>query len=213
MLPAQNERRQLFQYLKVITMKAKISLALLSLCAYLMILPVAEAHTFGAQGAGLASGLAHPFLGLDHLLAMLAVGIWARQLGGKAVWLIPLTFVSIMAAAATLVTHEFILPIAEPGIACSVLVLGLLIAGAVRLPTLVGAVLVALFAVFHGYAHGLELPQAASPMLYGIGFVLATTLLHGFGIAFAHSSRHYQMILRVAGYSLIAASGFLLVAA
>lgn len=194
-------------------MKAKYSLALFGLLAYVTILPVAEAHTFGSQGAGLMAGLTHPFVGLDHLLAMIAVGIWAGQLGGRAVWLIPLTFVSVMAAAATLASFGLLLPLMEPAIACSVLVLGLLIAGSVRLPTSVGALLVSLFAVFHGYAHGLELPQAASPILYGAGFVLATALLHGLGIGFARNSRQHKMLQRIAGYSLIAASGLLLAAA
>ena len=194
-------------------MKAKYSLALFGLLAYVTILPVAEAHTFGSQGAGLMAGLTHPLVGLDHLLAMIAVGIWAGQLGGRAVWLIPLTFVSVMAAAATLASFGLLLPLMEPAIACSVLVLGLLIAGSVRLPTSVGVLLVGLFAVFHGYAHGLELPQAASPILYGAGFVLATALLHGLGIGFTRNSRQHKMLQRIAGYSLIAASGLLLAAA
>jgi urease accessory protein len=194
-------------------MKAKYSLALFGLLAYVTILPVAQAHTFGSQGAGLMAGLTHPFVGLDHLLAMIAVGIWAGQLGGRAVWLIPLTFVSVMAVAATLASFGLLLPLMEPAIACSVLVLGLLIAGSVRLPTSLGALLVGLFAVFHGYAHGLELPQAASPILYGAGFVLATALLHGLGIGFARKSLQHKMLQRIAGYSLIAASGLLLAAA
>ena len=194
-------------------MKAKFSHALFALCAYAALLPVAEAHTLGAHGAGLAAGLAHPFIGLDHLLAMIAVGIWAGQHGGRAVWLIPLTFVSVMAAAASLASFGLLLPLIEPAIACSVLVLGLLIAGSVRLPTSLGALLVGLFAVFHGYAHGLELPQAASPILYGAGFVLATALLHGLGIGFARKSLQHKMLQRIAGYSLIAASGLLLAAA
>ena len=194
-------------------MKAKYSLALFGLLAYVAILPVAEGHTFGSQGAGLMAGLTHPFVGLDHLLATIAVGIWAGQLGGRAVWLIPLTFVSVMAASANLASFGLLLPLMEPAIACSVLVLGLLIACSVRLPTRVGALLVSLFAVFHGYAHGLELPQAASPILYGAGFVLATALLHGIGIGFARNSRKHKMLQRIAGYSLIAASGLLLAAA
>ncbi|MDP2902900.1 MAG: HupE/UreJ family protein [Methylovulum sp.] len=193
-------------------MKAKISLSWLGLCIYMVSLPVAQAHTFDTYDAGLAAGLAHPFLGLDHLLAMIAVGIWAGQLGGRAIWLVPLTFVSVMSAAAALGTLGLSLPLLEPAIASSVLVLGLLIAGSVRVPTSASVSLVALFALLHGYAHGLELPQAASPMLYGIGFVLATALLHGFGIGFAQSSGQYKIIQRVMGYSLIAASGLLLAA-
>ncbi len=194
-------------------MKVKTSLSLLGLCVYTLLLPVAEAHTFGAQGAGLIAGLTHPFMGLDHLFAMIAVGIWAGQLGGRAVWIVPLTFVSILATAAGLGPLGFSVPLVEPAIACSVLVLGLLIAGSIRLPTIAGASLMGLFAMFHGYAHGLELPQAASPVLYGIGFILATTLLHGLGIGFARSSRHYKIMQRIAGCSLIVAGGLLLAAA
>jgi urease accessory protein len=193
-------------------MKAKIYRSLSGLLTYALILPVAEAHTFGTQGAGLVAGLVHPFVGLDHLLAMIAVGIWAGQLGGRLVWQVPLTFVSVMSAAAALGSFGVTLPLVEPAIACSVLVLGLLIAGSVRLPASTGVGLVALFAVFHGYSHGLELPQAASPFLYGVGFVLATSLLHGLGIGFARCSRQYKMIQSAAGYSLIVASGLLLAA-
>ena len=193
-------------------MKAKIYRSLLGLLTYALILPVAEAHTFGTQGAGLVAGLAHPFVGLDHLLAMIAVGIWAGQLGGRLVWQVPLTFVSVMSAAAALGSFGITLPLVEPAIACSVLILGLLIVGSVRLPAYTGLGLVALFAIFHGYAHGLELPQAASSFLYGVGFVLATSLLHGLGIGFARCSREYKMIQSAAGYSLIVASGLLLAA-
>ncbi|MDD2722416.1 MAG: HupE/UreJ family protein [Methylovulum sp.] len=193
-------------------MKAKFSHSWLGLIVYAAVMPSAEAHTFGAYDAGLLAGLAHPFMGLDHLLAMIAVGIWAAQLGGRAVWLVPLTFVSVMSAAAALGSVGLPLPFLEPVVASSVLVLGLLIAGPVRLPAGAGAALAALFAVFHGYAHGLELPQAATPIFYGIGFVLATILLHGVGIGFALSLRQYKIIQRIAGYALVAASGLLLVA-
>ncbi|MEY3881926.1 MAG: hypothetical protein RIQ94_2722 [Pseudomonadota bacterium] len=193
-------------------MKTKTSLFLSVLVSSILILPVAEAHTFGAEGAGLAAGFVHPFMGLDHLLAMIAVGIWAWQLGGRAVWFVPITFVSMMPIAATFGLSRFSLPIIEPAIACSLLILGLLILGAVRLPLIISVCLVGLFAVFHGYAHGLELPQTASPALYSIGFILATALLHGLGIGFAHSSRQYKIIQRLTGCSLIVASGLLLAA-
>ena len=198
-------------------MKAKTSLFLSVFFTYALVLPIAEAHTFGAQGAGLAAGFVHPFIGLDHLLAMIAVGIWAWQLGGRAVWCVPLTFVSIMSIAATFGSFGFSLPMVEPAIACSILILGLLIAGSVRLPIIASVSLVGLFAIFHGYAHGLELPQAATPILYGIGLVLATALLHGLGlglgIGFAQRSRQYKIIQRIVGCSLIVASGLLLAAA
>jgi urease accessory protein len=194
-------------------MKAKTSLFLSVLVSSILILPVAEAHTFGAEGAGLSAGLAHPFMGLDHLLAMIAVGIWAWQLGGRAVWFVPVTFVSMMCIAAIFGLSGFSLPLVEPAIACSLLILGLLIAGSVRLPLIASMCLVGLFAVFHGYAHGLELPQAASPVYYGIGFILATATLHGLGIGFAHSSRQHNIIQHIAGCSLIVASSLLLAAA
>ncbi len=194
-------------------MKAKLSLFLLSFSVLMTIMPVAEAHTFGAQGAGFMAGWAHPFVGLDHLLAMIAVGIWAGQLGGRATWIIPLTFVSVMSAAASLGSLGVALLLVEPAIVCSVLILGLLIAGSIRLPLVAGIGLAGLFAVFHGYAHGLELPLAASPLFYGIGFVLATSLLHGLGIGFARSLSQHKMLQRIVGGSLIVASGLLLVAA
>jgi urease accessory protein len=193
-------------------MKTKTSIFLSVLVSSILILPVAEAHTFGAEGPSLAAGLAHPFMGLDHLLAMIAVGIWAWQLGGRAVWFVPVTFVSMMSIAATFGLSEFSLPLVEPAIACSLLILGLLVAGAVRLPLITSVCVVGFFAVFHGYAHGLELPQTASPALYGIGFILATALLHGLGVGFAHSSRQYKIIQRLAGCSLIVTSGLLLAA-
>ena len=194
-------------------MKAKTSLFLSVLVSSILILPVAEAHTFGAEGAGLVAGLAHPLMGLDHLLAMIAIGIWAWQLGGRAIWFVPVTCVSILSIAATFGLSGFSLPLVEPAIACSLLILGLLIAGSVRLPLIASVCLVGLFAVFHGYAHGLELPQAASPVYYGIGFIMTTALLHGLGICFAHSSLQYNIIQRIMGCSLIVASGLLLAAA
>jgi urease accessory protein len=149
----------------------------------------AEAHTFGAQSAGFASGLSHPFLGLDHLLAMLAVGLWAVQLGGRAIWRVPLAFMAMMALGCSLALGGLALPAVETGIAVSVLVLGLLIALAARFPLAAGMLLAGAFALFHGHAHGQELPQAASAFLYSTGFLLATGVLHatgaGLGILFS----------------------------
>ena len=142
----------------------------------------AQAHTLGAHGAGFAAGLAHPFTGLDHLLAMMAVGLWAAQLGGRARWAVPLAFLGAMAAGAGLALAGVALPLVEAGVASSVLALGLLIAFAARLPTAAGAILVGAFAVFHGHAHGNELPQAASEALYAMGFLLATGALHAVGL-------------------------------
>jgi urease accessory protein len=148
----------------------------------------AYAHPLSAHGAGFAAGLTHPFIGLDHLLAMLAVGIWAAQLArgqhnAHSLWAVPLAFVAVMALTAVAAVAGLTLPAVEGGLAASVLVLGLLVAARVRLPRLAGALVVATFAVFHGYAHGMEMPQAASMLLYGVGFVLATLALHATGIA------------------------------
>lgn len=192
-------------------MKSSFSRVLWGLFFSGLLLPVADAHTFGAEGAGLAEGFAHPFIGLDHLLAMIAVGMWAAQLGGAATWRTPVTFVAAMAGAALLGSQGHELPMLEPAIASSVLALGLLVAFAVRLSTVVGLGLVGLFAIFHGYAHGQELPQTASATLYGAGFLLATGLLHGVGIGVAMLTRQSALVPRLSG-SLIAATGLLLLA-
>ncbi|WP_026604214.1 HupE/UreJ family protein [Methylomonas sp. 11b] len=191
-------------------MNTKMFWPLLGLLCFVGIWPVAEAHTLGAEGTGLISGLAHPFVGVDHLLAMIAVGIWAGQLGGKAVWQVPLAFLGTMVLGSSLGLLGLSLPMVEPVIASSVLVLGLIIAGSVRLSMLAVTGTVGFFALFHGVAHGLELPHTASPILYGIGFVLATSLLHGLGIGLARDSSQYRIIQRLLGFTLIAASTMLL---
>lgn len=150
--------------------------------AAMALVPAAQAHTFGAQGAGFAAGLSHPFAGLDHLLAMLAVGLWAAQLGGRALLRVPLAFMALMALGCALALGGPALPAVETGIAVSVLVLGLLIALAARFPLAAGMLLAGAFALFHGHAHGQELPQAASAFLYSTGFLLATGVLHAAGV-------------------------------
>jgi urease accessory protein len=142
----------------------------------------AEAHTGGAVG-GFLSGVAHPLFGYDHLLAMLAVGIWGAQIGGRSVWTLPVTFPLIMALGGVLGMAGVPLPSVELGIALSVLVLGLAIAFAWRPFEPVALLIVAAFAIFHGYAHGAELPTAADPAAYSIGFVAATGGIHVAGIA------------------------------
>ena len=173
--------------------------------------PTVLAHTFGAHGAGFADGLAHPFLGLDHLLAMLAVGIWAAQLGGVALWRVPTAFVTAMAAGALLAVPEVQVSWLETGIGASVLVLGLLVAFTVRLSGGLGLCVVALFALFHGFAHGVEMPEAASPGGYGLGFVLATASLHVAGILLGLALGRFRLASLAAG-SAIAATGLLLLA-
>jgi urease accessory protein len=161
----------------------------------------AEAHLLGAHGAGLEQGLAHPFAGIDHLLAMVAVGLWAAQRGGRALWAVPLAFVAMMAAGGALGLAGATLPLVETGIAGSLVVLGLIVALSLRLPLATAMAVVGVFAVFHGHAHGTELPEAAAPLGYAAGFVLATAALHGLGIAAGLALR------RPAGRALVRASG------
>lgn len=142
----------------------------------------ALAHTGGHVGTGFLSGMAHPILGLDHLLAMVAVGIWAATNGGRSVWLVPATFVGVMALSAILGATGLQIPFVEFGIALSVVILGMLVATGTRMVLGLGMAVVALFAVFHGYAHGAELPAGASIATYMAGFTLSTAALHGFGV-------------------------------
>jgi urease accessory protein len=154
-------------------------LAILLLCA-------ASSPAFAHEGAGVAggllSGLAHPLTGMDHVLAMVAVGIWGAQLGRPAIWVLPVAFPLVMSVGGALGVRGVHLPGVEIGIAVSALLLGAMIAFAARPPLWAAAALVGLFAVFHGHAHGTELPHAANPLAYGVGFVIATGLLHLTGI-------------------------------
>jgi len=142
----------------------------------------ASAHTGAGAVGGFASGFQHPILGYDHLLAMLAVGIWGAQMGGRAVWSLPVTFPLIMAVGGVAGMLGLYLPAVETGIALSVLALGLAIAFAWRPFEPAALLLIAAFAIFHGYAHGAELPDAADPAAYSVGFVMATGLIHITGI-------------------------------
>lgn len=165
---------------------------------------IAYAHP--GHGDSYLAGVVHPFMGLDHLLAMLAVGVWAFQLGGRAKWLVPASFVALMAVAGALGMTGIALPMVESSIATSVLLLGLLIAFAVKMPPVLGAAIVGVFAVFHGYAHGTEMPLLATPLQYGIGFVLSTVALHGIGLLLGQGLHKQAVWLRAAG-ALIAAGG------
>lgn len=178
------------------------SIALAALCLFA---GTASAHP-GHAAAGFAGGLAHPFLGLDHLLAMIAIGLWAAQQGGRALWAVPAAFVGAMGLGGALAWLGGALPHVETAIALSVLVLGLLVATQRRAPVIVGMGIAGVFALFHGYAHGLEMPQNASPALYALGFVVATVCLHGVGIAVSLIGRH---AMRLAGIG-IAATGLTL---
>lgn len=140
----------------------------------------AAAHIVGRSG-GFASGFEHPLTGSDHFLAMLAVGIWGAQMGGRAVWTLPVAFPLIMMFGGIAGLAGMPMPSAELGIALSIMVLGTSIATAWRPDEYVALGLIAVFAVFHGYAHGVELPRAADPADYVAGFVIATGLIHLFG--------------------------------
>lgn len=184
-----------------------------ALALFLGTMGAAHAHTPGAAGAGLAEGLAHPLLGIDHLLAMVAVGLWAAQLGGRALWLVPASFMTMMVVGGGAALVGLALPAVELGILGSLLVLGALVAAAARLPVAIGATLAGFFAFFHGHAHGAEMPEAASAALYALGFVTATGLLHGAGVAaglFVQSARA-RWIVR-AGGAAVAATGLVLLA-
>lgn len=160
----------------------KASLAIAA--AALAILPTAAfAHVGDHSHMSFAEGLTHPFTGLDHLLAMVAVGLWASQIGGRALWLLPLTFPLVMAAGAALGFGGMALPWVEIGIAVSVLVLGGAVALRARPSLTVSVPLIAAFAALHGYSHGVELPANASALTYAGGLVAATLALHLIGIA------------------------------
>ncbi|MEZ5650938.1 MAG: HupE/UreJ family protein [Burkholderiaceae bacterium] len=144
----------------------------------------AVAHEGAGVGGGLVSGFLHPILGWDHVVAMVAVGLWGAFLGTPAIWILPVVFPLVMAFGGALGVIGAPVPAVETGIAASAVVLGAMVALAARPPLWIAAVIVAAFAIFHGHAHGTELPEAASPLAFSIGFVVATGLLHLCGIAF-----------------------------
>ncbi|MDP1658851.1 MAG: HupE/UreJ family protein [Methylotenera sp.] len=150
-----------------------------------LLLGLAYAHVGAEHTSGWMAGMQHPFSGLDHLCAMVAAGLWARQLGGRAVWFVPCTFVLVMALAGLLGMVSIPLPFIEGGILLSLLVLGFLVALAIQLPLIVSAAIVGIFALFHGYAHGVEMPHSISGLVYALGFMFATAILHLMGIAAA----------------------------
>jgi len=173
---------------------------------------VALAHT-GAHTSGFAHGFAHPISGLDHVLAMVMVGLFAYQLGGRALWIVPLAFVSAMSVGGALGLAGIGVPFIEIGIALSVVVLGALVASNARTPVIAAVAMVGFFAIFHGYAHGAEMPANAAALTYAIAFLIATALLHltgaalGLGIDKA-GQRTGSAFVRVAGaFGLVAGLG------
>ena len=184
-----------------------------TVAASLLLIPLtAMAHVEGGAAGGLLSGLGHPVSGLDHVLAMVAVGVWGAQLGRPAIWLLPVVFPLLMALGGFAGLMGWNLPAIEVGIALSAVVLGALILGQIRLPLAVALLIVAFFAVFHGHAHGTEMGADANAMLYSIGFVIATGLLHAAGIALGliHRWDTGRVILRAAGSVVLAGGLFFL---
>jgi urease accessory protein len=149
----------------------------------------AWAHSAEGVAGGFVSGFLHPIAGWDHVIAMVAVGLWGAFLGAPAIWLLPVVFPLVMAFGGALGVVGLPLPGVEIGIAASAIVLGAMVALAARPPLWVAAVIVGAFAIFHGHAHGTELPEAASPIAYSLGFVIATGLLHAAGIALSLATR------------------------
>lgn len=185
----------------------------------LLLTTTANAHPGhdGEHGGGLTwdftGGLLHPLGGIDHLLAMIAVGIWAAQLGGRARWAVPAAFMDALAAGAALGAGELSFGWMEQAIAASVLGLGLLVMSAARMPLSAGMGLAALFALFHGVAHGAEIPANASGLGYSLGFLVATAALHAGGVALGMlSTRAPKWVRQSAGASLAVAGGWMLLA-
>jgi len=162
--------------------KSSARFGLVAIAATVLAPSVALAHMGASTTSGVISGFAHPLIGLDHLAAMVAVGLWAVQRGGRAWWALPMSFLSVMAVGGLLGAAGLSIPFVAPAIVASVLVLGALVAAAVRLPLVASSLLVGLCALFHGHAHGAEMPATVAGLSYGTGFLLATGLLHGAGI-------------------------------
>ena len=174
----------------------------------LLVASYATAHTGEGINNGFQSGFWHPIMGWDHVVAMVAVGLWGAFLGTPALWLLPVVFPLVMAFGGAMGMMGIPLPAVEVGIALSGIVLGLLVLFAVKAPLWIASVIVGVFAIFHGHAHGTELPNAFSPYGYAAGFVIATGLMHiiGIGIGFLTRSSIGTYVVRATG-ALIAAVG------
>lgn len=182
----------------------KRSFLRLTVLALYLVPTVAFAHPAIGNASGFMHGLMHPLSGLDHQLAMILVGIFAYQLGGRALWLVPLAFIAMMAVGGFLGVTATPVPFVEIGIALSVVVLGAIVAFGIKAPVAMAMGLVGLFAIFHGHAHGTEMPMDVSGATYGAGFMLATALLHavgvGMGMLVGLMSRTFgNTVYRVAG--------------
>jgi urease accessory protein len=173
------------------------------------------AHGVGDVAAGFAGGFAHPLFGPDHVAAMVAVGLWGAVLGPPALWMLPVAFPLVMAFGGVLGITGVPIPRVEVGIAVSAVILGLMVALAVRAPLAAALAVVSVFAIFHGHAHGAELPHGADAVAFSAGFVVATGLLHlcGIGLGLAARWRAGRAALRLAGAAIAVAGGVFLHAA
>ena len=182
----------------------------------LLIPSVAIAHTGVGDPSGFLHGLAHPIGGLDHMLAMVAVGLWAAQIGGKALWLVPGAFLLAMTGSSVLGHFGLLLPGVEQGILASDFILGLLLLFSTRLSLAVSIGIVSMLAIFHGYAHGAEMPETASGLTYGIGFMISTAGLHlagiGMGVGIDRFQPKFQSLLfRFGGGATVVGAVYVLV--
>jgi urease accessory protein len=173
---------------------------------------IAWGHAESGEAGGFLSGMSHPVSGLDHVVAMIAVGLWGAQLGMPAIWILPVAFPMMMAVGGMLGLIGAPLPGVEIGIALSAIVLGALVLGRIRVPLAAAVIIVGFFAIFHGHAHGTELPTGQNALLYSLGFVIATGLLHAVGIAIGYIQRWDlgSRVLRVAGGLVLVAGLYFL---
>lgn len=188
--------------------RTSLSVNFTALVFCLLIASPVQAHVEQGQAVGFVTGLEHPWSGLDHVLAMIAVGLWGAQLGNPALWILPVTFPMVMAMGAMMGLLGIPVPGIEIGIAVSAILLGAMVLGEVKPKLYIATVMVGFFAIFHGHAHGTELPAGQSGLLYSMGFVIATGVLHGIGILIGtiHRWPAGKLALRGAG-AFIAAMG------
>ena len=179
----------LFERINSDQMKLRVLMKRFLLCLLLFVPGLVFAHAPEGAGGGFLTGFLHPIMGFDHLVAMVAVGLWGAFLGDRALWILPIVFPSIMAVGAALGIVGLEIPLVEFVIALSGVVLGALIALRYKAPLAIAMVLVGIFAIFHGYAHGTEMPGQISAITYGAGFVIGTGLLHLAGIAIGFATR------------------------
>ena len=179
----------LFEQINFDQIKLKVVMKRFLLCLLLFVPGLVFAHAPEGAGGGFLTGFLHPIMGFDHLVAMVAVGLWGAFLGDRALWILPIVFPSIMAVGAALGIVGLEIPLVEFVIALSGVVLGALIALRFKAPLAIAMVLVGIFAIFHGYAHGTEMPGQISAITYGAGFVIGTGLLHLAGIAIGFATR------------------------